>query len=460
MNGDSIIRENAVKASALPQPDPASATAFAGTVGGATATAHDESGLFSGESVLNTLKLIFAGAPLSEVLTIIARLVEAQGQGMLCTIWLLDKDGRLLTCAAAPSLGKFVAEMPPTPVGPKNGSCGTAVHRRAPVYVTDVRSDPLWDDDRQYALRHGLRAVWSRPLVSSDGKVLGTFANHYREVRSPSTTDLRLIENASQIAGIAIERHMKEEELKRAENALSKARTELAHVSRMTTMGELVASIAHQVNQPLGAVVANANACLRWLNRKPPKLDKARESVSQIILDANRGSEVVTGIRSLLRREHPHSTLLNVKQEIREILAVLRAELGEVTVQTRLADDLPPVMADRVQLQQVLLNLMMNAIEAMKPVSDLARVLRIETMRHEEHAALVAIQDSGVGLDTGQMQKLFEPFYTTKPQGLGMGLSICRTILERHGGCLWAEANEGPGATFKFSLPFGNGGRT
>ena len=289
---------------------------------------------------------------------------------------------------------------------------------------------------------------------------MGTFGMYFREVRHPKASEIRLIDYASRIAGIAIERHMKEEELKRAENALSKARTELAHVSRMTTMGELVASIAHQVNQPLGAVVANANACLRWLNRKPPKLDKARESVSQIILDANRGSEVVTGIRYLLRREHPHSTLLNVKQEIREILAVLRAELGEVTVQTRLADDLPPVMADRVQLQQVLLNLMMNAIEAMKPVSDLARVLRIETMRHEEHAALVAIQDSGVGLDTGQMQKLFEPFYTTKPQGLGMGLSICRTILERHGGCLWAEANEGPGATFKFSLPFGNGGRT
>ena len=460
MNGDSIKLENAVKASALPQLDPASATALAETIGGATGPAHDESGLFSGESVLNILKLIFAGAPLSEVLTIIARLVEAQGQGMLCTIWLLDKDGRLLTCAAAPSLGEFVAEMPPTPVGPKNGSCGTAVHRRAPVYVTDVRSDPLWDDDRQYALRHGLRAVWSRPLVSSDGKVLGTFANHYREVHNPSATDLRLIENASQIAGIAIERHIKEEELKRAENALSKARTELAHVSRMTTMGELVASIAHQVNQPLGAVVANANACLHWLNHEPPKLHKARESVSEIILDGNRGSEVVAGIRSLLRREQPHSTLLNVKHEIREILAILRAELGEVTVQTRLADDLPPVMADRVQLQQVLLNLMMNAIEALKPVSDRARILRIETMRHKEHAALVAIQDSGVGLDTGQMQKLFDPFYTTKPQGLGMGLSICRTILERHGGCLWAEANEGPGATFKFSLPFGNGGST
>lgn len=168
----------------------------------------------------------------------------------------------------------------------------------------------------------------------------------------------------------------------------------------------------------------------------------------------------MTGIRSLLRREQPHSTLLNVNHEIREILAILRVELGEVTVQTRLADALPPVMADRVQLQQVLLNLMINAIEAMKSVSDRERVLRVETMHHDEHAAVIVIQDSGVGLDAGQMQKLFDPFYTTKPQGLGMGLSICRTILERHGGCLWAEAKEGQGATFKFTLPFGNGGRT
>jgi len=460
MNGDSIILESIVNTSALPQPDPVGEAPVAGSIGGATRPPRKESDLFSGESVLNILKLIFAGAPLTEVLTIIARLVEAQGQGMLCTIWLLDTEGKCVTCAAAPSLSQFASEMPSTPVGPNNASCGTAVYRREPVYVTDILSDPLWDDFRHFASPHGLRAVWSRPLVSSDGKVLGTFANHYREARSPNPADLRLIENASQIAGIAIERHMKEEELKRAETALSKARAELAHVSRMTAMGELVASIAHEVNQPLGAVVANANACLRWLNHEPPRLDEAQESVRQIILDGNRGSEVVTGIRSLLRREQPHSTLLNINDEIREILAVLRAELGEVTVQTQLAGDLPSVVADRVQLQQVLLNLMMNAIDAMKPVSDHARVLRIETTRHEERAALVAIQDSGVGLDASQMQKLFDPFYTTKPQGLGMGLSICRTILERHGGRLWPEANEGPGATFKFSLPFGDGGRT
>jgi signal transduction histidine kinase len=453
MNGDSIVLENAGETGVFPRLD------AAGGAGGAAGSAREESSLFSGEAVLNILKLIFTGAPLPEVLAAIARLVEAQGQGMLCTIWLLDKEGRCVSCAAAPSLAQFAREMPPTPVGPKSASCGTAVYRREPVYVTDVLSDPLWDDYRQYASPHGLRAVWSRPLVSSDGKVLGTFVNHYREVRSPNATDLRLIENASQIAGIAIERHMKEEELKGAETALSKARIELAHVSRMTTTGELVASIAHEVNQPLGAVVANANACLRWLNQQPPKLNEARESVRQIILDGNRGSEVVTGIRSLLRREQPQSALLNLNHEIQEILAILRAELAEVAVETRLADDFPTVMVDRVQLQQVLLNLVMNAIDAMKPVSARARVLRIETARCEGRAALVAIRDSGVGLDAGQMQKLFDSFYTTKPHGLGMGLSICRTILERQGGHLWAEANDGPGAVFKFTLPLGEGGK-
>jgi signal transduction histidine kinase len=233
--------------------------------------------------------------------------------------------------------------------------------------------------------------------------------------------------------------------------ALSDAREELAHVARITTMGELAASIAHEVNQPLGAIVANANACLRWLSHQPPKLDEARESVRQIILDGNRGSEVVTGIRTFLKREQPHGEALSVNDVIRGIIALLRNELREVAVQVELADDLPLVVVDRVQLQQVLLNLTMNAIDAMKPLTDAPRILRIETRHEEGHGILVAVQDSGIGLDAGQMQKLFEPFYTTKPQGLGMGLSICRTIIERHGGCLWMEHNEGPGATFKFS---------
>ncbi len=174
-----------------------------------------ESALFSSETVLEILKLIFAGSPLPEVLTIIARLVESQGKDTLCTIWLPDQGGGQLRCAAAPSLPGFAAHVGPTIVGPKSASCGTAVHRREPVYVTDILTDPLWDDYRRPMLRYGIRSVWSRPLFTSEGRVLGTFAILYREARSPGIEDLQLIENASHITGIAIERHIKEQALQR-----------------------------------------------------------------------------------------------------------------------------------------------------------------------------------------------------------------------------------------------------
>jgi formate hydrogenlyase transcriptional activator len=175
---------------------------------------QNESALFSSERVLNILELILAGSPLSEVLTIIARLVESQGEGTICTIWLPDEDGKRLRCVAAPSLAGFSAHVGPTLVGPKGASCGTAAYRREPVYVTDILSDPLWDDYRHLFEPYRIRAVWSRPLLTSEGKVAGTFAILYREVRSPAAPDLQLIENASHIAGIAIERHLNEEKLR------------------------------------------------------------------------------------------------------------------------------------------------------------------------------------------------------------------------------------------------------
>src|ERR1700751_5313861 len=170
--------------------------------------------LFSGESVLSILRLILAESPLPEVLTIIAQLVESQGEGILCSIWLPDDDGMQLRCAAAPSLPGFSAHVGSMLIGPKGGSCGTAVYRRESVYVTDILDNPIWDHYRHLLLPYGIRAVWSRPLFTTDGKVLGTFAIHYREERSPDATDLQLIENASHIAGIAIERHLKEEKLR------------------------------------------------------------------------------------------------------------------------------------------------------------------------------------------------------------------------------------------------------
>ena len=182
--------------------------------------AQNESGFFSSESVLNILKLILAGSELSEVLTIIAGLVESQGNGTLCTIWLPDADGKHVYCAAAPSLPGFAANAGRMSVGPKGASCGTAIYRREPVYVADILREPIWDDYRDRVLPYGIRAVWSRPLFTREGKVLGTFAIHYREVRSPDAIDLQMIENASHIAGIAIERHLHEEALRHERDRL------------------------------------------------------------------------------------------------------------------------------------------------------------------------------------------------------------------------------------------------
>src|SRR5271170_309636 len=184
------------------------------------APAKGESGLFSTESVLNLQKLIFAGSPLSEVLTNIAQLVESQAEGMFCTIWLPDEDGKELYCAAAPSLPGFCAQAGSMVVGPKGGSCGTAIYRKEPVYVSDVLADPAWDLYRERMLPYGIRSVWSRPLFTSEGKALGTFSINYRESRSPGANDLQLIENASHITGIAIERHMKEQALQRERDRL------------------------------------------------------------------------------------------------------------------------------------------------------------------------------------------------------------------------------------------------
>jgi formate hydrogenlyase transcriptional activator len=181
---------------------------------------QDEAALFSSEAVLEILRLIFAGSPLSEVLTIIAQLVESRGDGTLCTIWLPDEDGKQLHCVAAPSLPGFITQTGSMVIGPQGGSCGTAVYRRQPVYVTDIVNDPIWDRYRHLLLPFGIRAVWSRPLFTSDGQVLGTFAIHYREARSPDGTDLQLIENASHITGIAIERHIQEEALRRERDRL------------------------------------------------------------------------------------------------------------------------------------------------------------------------------------------------------------------------------------------------
>jgi len=244
-------------------------------------------------------------------------------------------------------------------------------------------------------------------------------------------------------------------ERKRAEEALRLAQAELAHASRVMVMGQITASIAHEVNQPLAAVVVSGNAGLRWLDANPPNLGEARDTLRRIIKDGNRASEVLGRIRALLQKRTLDWTGLGLNDLIRDTIAVTAHELQRhrVSVQLELGDELPTVMGDRVQLQQVLLNLILNAVDAMADATDGTRVLRIGSRIDEPGSVAIEVRDCGKGFEPGSVDRLFEAFFTTKPAGLGMGLSVSHTIVEAHGGRIWATANDGPGATLHLSLP-------
>jgi PAS domain S-box-containing protein len=240
-----------------------------------------------------------------------------------------------------------------------------------------------------------------------------------------------------------------------AEQALRKAQAELAHVTRVTTLGEMTASIAHEVNQPLAAVVANAEACLRWLGRKPPNLEAARRSVEWVISDSNRASDVMQRVRALAKKSAIERVPININDLVRETVALVQHELirHHVLLRTELGSNLPMIEADRVQLQQVIINLVINGIEAMQPVADRLRALVIRSLQDDAPQVLVSVADCGIGISAENADRLFNAFFTTKPSGMGMGLSICRSIVEAHGGRLWSTANLPQGATFHFSLP-------
>jgi C4-dicarboxylate-specific signal transduction histidine kinase len=240
-----------------------------------------------------------------------------------------------------------------------------------------------------------------------------------------------------------------------AEQALRKAQAELAHVTRVTTLGEMTASIAHEVNQPLAAVVANAEACLRWLERETPDLDGARRSVEWIIDDGNRASEVIRRVRALANKTDIETVPLDVNDVAKEVMALVQRELisHQVSLRMELAPALPTILGDRVQLQQVIINLVMNGIEAMQSVTDRPRELVIRSGQDEAQEVLVSVTDCGSGISAENADRLFNAFFTTKSSGMGMGLSICRSIMEAHGGRLWATANVPHGATFQFTLP-------
>jgi len=551
---------------------------FVGTVMDVTERKQAEL-LLAGEKRL--LEMIARGDSRALILRGACLLVEELASGSLSSILLLDPNANCLRHGAAPSLPlTYTKAIDGAVIGPSVGSCGTAAYRAKPVIVSDIATDPLWADFRDLALAHGLRACWSTAILSSAGKVLGTFAVYYREPHFPDQQELNVIERITHLASIAIERKQAEEALRRSEGYLAEAQrlartgswawnvasrrsvywsrenyrlfgfdpeegipsdevfyqrvhpedrdrvrreaflerpdegsdfdvvfrivlpegaikyirstghpvrnisgdlveyvgtsmdvterkrvdeererlrqvqADLAHVSRVTTMGELTASLAHEVNQPIAAAVTNANTCLRWLTRDHPDIEEAREAAMRIVKDGTRAAEIISRIRQLFKKGTSQREPADVNDIILEMTVLLRSETRRynIIVETELAADLPQVMADRVQLQQVLMNLMINGIEAMKD-ADGKRELDIRSQRTKSEEVVVSVSDNGVGLPPQQKEQIFNAFFTTKLHGTGMGLRISRSIIESHGGRLWAVDNSPRGASFCFSLP-------
>src|SRR5271165_446812 len=425
--------------------------------------------LLAGERRL--FEMIATDVPLKEIFNELCLIIEQQRPGTHASVLLLAREGHHLTVVAGPTLPKGWSEqMEKLPVGPCAGSCGTAAYRGTLVIASDIATDALGDvsEHRAEALSYGLRASWSNPVICYNGKVAGTFCIYYREPRSPTSQDLELIELATHVARVAIERDQQEISLREAQN-------ELAHVSRVTTVGEFAASIAHEVNQPLAGILTNANAALRWLAGNSPNLAEAQQAISRVIRDGNRAGDVVSRMRALFKKAPAAKEPLDINLVIQEVLMLTQPELqkNRVSLRTEFAVDLPTVLGDKIQLQQVILNLVVNAIEAMSGVTENQRELHVSSQKITESRSesgqetieakaagepgltflLIAVRDAGPGLDPTELKHVFETFYTTKSHGMGMGLAISRSIIEAHNGRLWVTANAPRGAVFQFTLP-------
>ncbi len=522
------------------------------------------------------LEMVARGCPMPALLDALCELVEGTIAGARCSVLLLDPTSTYLEFGASPGLSsEFMGSLNTRVNEGASGPCSMAAYFNEQVISADIATETRWAESGwcEAALRHGLRACWSTPITSAEGKVLGAFAVYYDQPRTPTPQDLALIEQLKHIASIAVKRTMNDAALRRSEaclaggqelsltgsfiwnvvtnrhfwsagtyrileydpstaatmqmivarvlpqdaplmtqalelaargqefdiecrirtpggavkhlhivahgsrdqsgqlecigavqdvtqqrlseETLGKVRSELAHVSRITTLGAMTASIAHEVNQPLTSIIANATTLMRYLATDPPNVGKAREAIQRTIDDGSHAAEVIAGLRALFRKQHTPARSVNVNLALEEVIALSRSELqnSRVIVYTELASDLPPISGDRVQLQQVILNLVLNAAEAMSEVSDRPKHLTIRTAREPEDGVRVSVRDAGIGLDPQAMNRLFDAFYTTKSGGMGIGLSVSRSIIEGHGGELWAAPNDGPGATFSFSIP-------
>jgi PAS domain S-box-containing protein len=518
------------------------------------------------------LGMIAAGRPLADVLECLVRRIEEQSDRVRCSVLLLD--GMRVRHGAAPSLpDAYVRAIDGLPIGPRSGSCGTAMFLGTRVIVTDVLTDPLWEDYRDLAQQHGLRACWSAPIFApQQQRVLGSFAMYYDEPRTPTDDELRLIESAADIARIAIEQERAQQALrhsearnrailraipdlmfvttvegvfldyhardastlyappsafmgknvtevlpppigdrlarafvrvaasdepekvgytlgsddsqrfyeacivrcdgdkilsivrdltasKRAELEADAHRWELAHLSRVAMLVELTGALAHELSQPLTAVLSNAQAARHLLDRDPHDGAELRAALDDIIRNNKRAGTVIDRLRALLRKEATVLQPVNLNEVIREVLDLANSEVvsRRVAVTSMLTPDIPLVLGDRIQLQQVVLNLLLNACDAMSNTPAPLRHLALATAAEDSFVEL-AVSDRGVGIPEDRLGQVFEPFVTFRDQGLGLGLAISRSIVSAHRGSIRAENNADGGATFRCFLPVADAG--
>jgi C4-dicarboxylate-specific signal transduction histidine kinase len=385
-------------------------------------------------------------ATTGEILAKCAEAIVHHLDAAFARIWTLNREENVLELQA--SAGLYTHLNGPhsrVPVGELK--IGLIVQEKKPYLTNDILHDPRISD-KKWAKREGMVAFAGYPLMIED-RAVGVLAMFSRNRLTLEGTDtLGLV---ADLTALCIER-------KRTEETLNATKAELVRICRVTTMGELAASVAHEVKQPLAAVANSAAAGLNWLNSKPPNLQKARNSLKQIIREGDRASDILTRIREMLQKAPMTKTPLSINDVVKDVVAVAKEQLRrhQVSLKTELALDLPNVLGDRIQLQQVLLNLVINAIEAMAAVRKGPRQLLIRSspdLLEERRAVLVVVRDSGLGLSAKDVEQIFKAFFTTKSQGMGMGLSISRSIIEAHGGRLSAQKNDGPGATFQFALP-------
>jgi signal transduction histidine kinase len=353
------------------------------------------------------------------------------------------------------------------------GPFGDAIRSGRPCWVNDIQTDPSFAPWRAAASARGYSSCIAFPLIvrSEEKATVDVFGSLNLYSATPYAFDDKMIQHYSDLVsyvGFAVTTLRRgladdliqgvtalrvSEERRRAMDAQSAARAELERVTSLMTKGEMAAAIAHELKQPLAAIVTNANAGLRWLGNN--NLEEVAAALNGITSDSQRASDVIDGIRAIFKQESHQKTQLDVNEVIREVVALLRAEIrgGQVLAQAELAQDLPKVFASQVQLQQLIFNLLKNAIDAMRPVTDRARELRIISAIHQTDAVLISVEDSGIGIDTKNIDRIFDPFFTTKLRGMGMGLSICRSIVEAHNGRLFALPGIPNGSIFRVILP-------